>query len=102
MDQRQRAIGIARNSGHTNGRVLLLLVLCGLALGLAALYWPLVCFAQQTIKDVAINLVEVTRLSNLRSAVKAYVTVTDLDGVPIKGLGKDNFTVTEDGSVVPT
>jgi len=56
--------------------------------------------AQQVMRDVTINSVEVTRLSNLRSEVKAYVTVTDLNGAPIKNLAKDNFAVTEDGVTI--
>ncbi len=48
-------------------------------------------------KDVIINSVDVTRLSNLRSQIKAYVTVTDLNGAPMEGLAKDHFAVIEDG-----
>jgi len=72
--------------------VILLLVICS-----ALLWLPFGVIAQQVLRELTINSVDVTRLSNLRSQVKAYVTVTDLNGAPIKGLSASDFAVTEDG-----
>ena len=67
---------------------------------MCVLSWlPRPAAAQQVVRDLTINFVEVVRLSNLRSQVKAYVTVTDLNGAPVTGLEAvpDSFAVTEDG-----
>jgi len=69
----------------------------GVALFIAALMLPQAARAQQILRDVTINFMEVTRLSNIRTEVRAYVTVTDLNGEPLTDLDSEHFVLIEDG-----
>lgn len=74
--------------------VVIVMVLC---LALLTNILPQVGYGQSSGNKVSVNYIDVTAFPTL----KAAVSVVNLEGIPVQGLGKDAFRLSEDGTDQP-